>query len=593
VFDVDESAKPGVSSLPAADRRSRLRAACAKLARLFVPRSANEQAATGQDELEHLHDIHWRIADSARRYRELLDAQAGLIVRRAPDGRVTFASRAYLEAFGVSESEIAGRRHEPRVLATLDPGLSAAPERILERVETVKGPRWIEWEQSVCGTAADGGTETQRTGRDVTEERRVAEELKAAHDAALEASRAKSRFLAAMSHEIRTPMNGILGMSGLLLESRLDADQTTYAHAIGQSARSLMTLIDEILDFSRIEAGKLVLSNATFSMVETVESCIALLAPRALEKGLGLSFESEGDVPAHVVGDEPRVRQILLNLLSNAVKFTDSGAVTIVLSATRGEPVTGAVRVRVAVTDTGIGLAAEDRDAVFAEFEQTEAAVRRQDGGSGLGLAIARRIARAMDGDITVASEPGRGSTFTTEIVLGAARPAAGAAPAVTDEASRAPSSDLKTAGVRGGEVRRILLAEDNAINALLATRLLEREGCLVERVHSGDEAVAAIARSMAGEAPAYDLILMDIYMPRLDGIEATRAIRRLSASAGGERLPIPIIAVTANAFVEDRQRYLMAGLDDYLAKPFDARDLQAILARWLPPPRVAASPAA
>ncbi len=592
MFDVDDSAKPGASSPPAADRRSRLSAAWDKLARLFLPSGSDAQAGRRQDDLEHLHDIHWRIADSARRYRELLDAQAGLIVRRAPDGRVTFASRAYLEAFGVSEIEITGRQHEPRVLATLDPGLSAAPHRVLERVETVKGPRWIEWEQSICGTAADGGTETQRTGRDVTEERRVAEELKAAHDAALEASRAKSRFLAAMSHEIRTPMNGILGMSGLLLDSRLDADQTAYAHAIGQSARSLMTLIDEILDFSRIEAGKLLLSNATFSIVEAVESCIALLAPRAFEKGLALSVDREGDVPAHVVGDEARVRQILLNLLSNAVKFTDTGAVKVVLSATPGEPVTGAVRVRLAVTDTGIGLAAEDQDAVFAEFEQTEAAVRRQDGGSGLGLAIARRIARAMDGDITVESETGRGSTFTAEIVLGAARPAAGAAPAVTDEAPQAPSSDAKSAGMRGGEARRILLAEDNAINALLATRLLEREGCLVERVRSGDEAVAAIARSMAGETPAYDLILMDIYMPRLDGIEATRAIRRLSASAGSQRRPLPIIAVTANAFVEDRQRYLMAGLDDYLAKPFDARDLQAILNRWLPP-HAAASPAA
>ncbi len=543
------------------------------LSRLIRPRRDDTAGPPMQDELERLHDLRWQISDSAGRYRELLDAQAGMIIRRDRDGRITFANRAYLEAFGTTEAEIAGRFHEPRVLDIAPAGSSGSqPACIIERVETVRGPRWIAWEETACGASADGSVEIQRTGRDITEERRAEEELRAAHDAALEASRAKSRFLASMSHEIRTPMNGILGMSALLIDSGLNADQSTYASAIEKSAQALMSLIDEILDFSRIEAGKLVLSNVPFSLVETVDNCIALLEPRATEKGISLTRRLEGDVPKRVMGDEPRVRQVLLNLLSNAVKFTDTGHVEVVLAAEPGQPVTGSVRVRLAVVDTGIGLGIEDREKVFAEFEQTDEAVRRQEGGSGLGLAISLRIARAMQGDINVVSELGKGSTFTAEFVLCEAKSAG--------ETLRPAAAPRAAPPATAGSGPHVLLAEDNAINALLATRLLERDGCQVDRVHSGDEAVAAVARTISGEAPPYDLVLMDIYMPRLDGIEATRAIRRLIACHGCPGQP-PIIAVTANAYVEDRQRYLAAGFDDYLAKPFDARDLKALLDRW------------
>lgn len=548
-----------------------------------------------QDELEQLHDLRWQISDSARRFRELLDAQADMIVRRDPEGRITFANRAYLDTFGVTEKDIAGRVHLPRILQTETAEASAGeatPQRVREYTETPKGPRWIEWEEVACDTAVAGRSERQRTGRDVTAERAAAEELRAARDAALEASRAKSRFLAAMSHEIRTPMNGILGMSGLLNDQRLDADQKTYVFAIEQSARALMSLIDEILDFSKIEAGKLVLTSHPFSVVETVERCVELLEPRASDKGLALTFEIEGEPPPPVAGDEARLRQIVLNLLSNAVKFTDSGRVQAVLTALPDAPSTGSVCIRLTVSDTGIGMTPQECQTVFAEFEQTEAAVRRQDGGSGLGLAISRRIALAMGGDITVASEPGHGSTFTAEVILTkAARPSEALRTILADAAAAPSSADVPGMQAR---VPRVLLAEDNAINALLATRLLEREGCCVERVHSGDEAVAAVARSLAGDDPGFDLVLMDIYMPRLDGIEATRAIRRIVAGMKGSgRNSPPIIAVTANAFPEDRQRYLAAGMDDYLAKPFDARELKAILDRWVGPSRHAQSPAA
>lgn len=529
--------------------------------------------AAVDDDLERLHDLQWQIADSASRYRELLDAHAGLIVRRDAEARVIFANRAYLAAFGLGEADIAGRVHEPRVTA-VEPGRGSS---VVEQVETVTGPRWIAWEESVCGPALTSAFETQRTGRDVTEDRRVAEELRCARDAALEASRAKSRFLATMSHEIRTPMNGILGMADLLMDGPLTHDQRTYAETVMQSARALVTLIDEILDFSRIEAGKIVLADAPFRIADTIAGCVALLTPKAGSKGLILSWSVDGDAPEDLCGDEARVRQVVLNLVSNAVKFTDVGRVDVRLSI--ADDTGSAVRVRVAVSDTGLGLCADECQSIFAEFEQGDAAIARQDGGSGLGLAIARRVARAMGGDVSVISTPGQGSTFTAEFVFDKVDANAAALRAALADVTY-PAKPTRRVGTP-----RVLVAEDNGVNALLATRLLEREGCSVVGVSTGDDAVAAVARAIAGHEPDYDLVLMDIYMPRLDGIEATRAIRRLLAAVVDPgRRELPIVAVTANAFAEDRQRYLAAGLDDHLAKPFDGEALRTILARWLAP---------
>jgi signal transduction histidine kinase/AmiR/NasT family two-component response regulator len=519
-----------------------------------------------------------RNPENARQYRDLLDAQAFLIVRRDAQGRVIFANRAYLSAFGFAERDLAGRSLAPRVLSQEKPGLGS---RTVELVETVSGQRWIEWEESE-NLGTDGTVETQRTGRDITEERRTSDELRQSRDEAIAANMAKSRFLAIMSHEIRTPMNGIVGITDLLLEGPLTPEQKTHARVIAQSARALMTLIDEILDFSRIEAGKLELTEAPFSISETIQGCIALLEPNAFAKQLDLDWGIKGPPPPLLMGDEKRVRQILLNLISNAVKFTDKGRISVSLRADGDSCDHGPVRVRLSVTDTGIGLTSRECETVFAEFERADAAAQRHDGGTGLGLAIARQIARAMHGDISVESVPGRGSTFHAELMFDRACPNAVA----LREALRSTSAEEPdTSEIPPPEAgaHRVLLVEDNAVNALLATRLLEREGCSVVRARTGDEAVASVARSLAGVDPPFDLILMDIYMPRLDGIEAARAMRRAVASRNDKtcRLP-PIIAVTANAFEADRQRYLAAGMDDYLAKPFDASALRAILRRWL-----------
>ncbi len=521
------------------------------------------------------------------------------MVRRNARGQITFANRSYQRMFGLEGQDLAGRVHEPRVLeieraAAGNPDATQpAPQgRTRACVETVNGPRWIEWDEVTFGTPGSAERETQCNGRDITQEREAAEALRAARDAALEASRAKSRFLATMSHEIRTPMNGILGISGLMIETKLDDEQSTYAGAIRQSARALMRLIDEILDFSKIEAGKLVLDARPFRIIDTIENCLALLTPRAMEKGLDMSWQLDGDPPPQLVGDEARVRQVVLNLLSNAVKFTDAGHIRLTLRTVPQPGKPTSARINIAIADTGIGLSQADQKSLFAEFEQSEEAVRRQDGGAGLGLAISQRIARAMQGDITVISKPGQGSTFTAEFVLDTAISNETISfPEISGEPAMSSHPAPTRRSLRG---LRVLLAEDNDINALLATRLLEREGCIIQRARTGDEAVAAAARSFAGDTPPFDVILMDILMPRLDGVEAARAIRRLAHSIDGPagRGPV-IVAVTANAFAEDRQRYLAAGMDDYLAKPFDGRDLKDVLSRCLPATVTAKDPAA
>ena len=531
--------------------------------------------------LEHLHDLRWELEENELRYRDLLDAQEHLIVRRNAAGSVTFANRAYLKTFGLELTAAIGKPHIP--IVTASEGSEAADtalglprrSRFFEETMTAIGPRWIEWEECESVEWDGSSIAIQRTGRDVTDARRAAAELSDARDAAEAASRSKSRFLASMSHEIRTPMNGILGMSGLLMSTQLSAEQTAYLRAIDQSARSLLALIDEILDFSKIEAGRLILVSEPFSIRAVVAEAIGLLAPRAAEKELSLTTFVDHDLPERLTGDAPRIRQIILNLVSNAIKFTDAGSVSIAVRVPAdGRLPGGELVIEIAVSDTGIGLSEEEQAILFTEFVQTDTAVRRGFGGTGLGLAISRRLARAMGGDIRVVSEPGRGAVFTATILASAANSSQTLPGLVHGSATPAVSK-------RHRKGLRVLLAEDNDINALLATRVLEREGCTVVRVQTGRQAADHMAAVLAGDSPAVDLVLMDIFMPELDGVEATRAIAASYALAGRHCERPPIIAVTANAFEEDRQRYLASGMNDYLSKPFEPSALSAILSRW------------
>src|SRR5215510_8029211 len=392
--------------------------------------------------LEELKDIQWQIRENEARYRDLLDNQADVILRRDAQGRLTFVNRAFCSVFGLEREEVLGRPFTHRVLAgdavaPLTPGGALRQQRYVQEIDTAAGPRWFEWEEHAVPGSETAVAEVQCLGRDITEERRAAAELKEARKQAVAANRAKSRFLAAMSHEIRTPMNGILGMTQLLCETELAPEQQTYARAIEQSARTLLILIDEILDFSKIEADKLQLNCAELALEECVQGVVELLAPKAYEKGIDIAWAIDPKLPRHLMGDEVRLRQIITNLVGNAIKFTDTGGVliTAALPAHSDKPPEGEVVVAITVEDTGIGIPPEAFATLFGEFEQAELAVERRQGGTGLGLAISRRLARAMGGDIEVTSA-GCGSTFVATVRLKRAEQPAAPRPARVKPAS-------------------------------------------------------------------------------------------------------------------------------------------------------------
>src|SRR5262245_34254438 len=376
--------------------------------------------------LEALKDIQWEMRENEARYRDLLDNQADLILRRDADGGLTFVNQAFCRVFGIDRGAVLGRPFAPRVLAgdtatPLAPDGPLRQQRYAQEIETARGPRWFEWDEHAVPASAMAVPEVQCLGRDITDRRRAEAELTEARKQAEAANRAKSRFLAAMSHEIRTPMNGILGMTALLGDTELSPEQRSYAHAIERSARTLLTLIDEILDFSKIEADKLQLNCAPLAIDECVQGVVELLAPKAYEKGIDIAWAVDPALPRRLLGDEVRLRQIVTNLVGNAIKFTDSGGVLVTVgrSCAGTRPVAeGDLDIAIAVEDTGIGIAPDALPALFSEFEQADAAVRRRQGGTGLGLAISRRLARAMCGDILVASVPGSGTTFTATMRL-------------------------------------------------------------------------------------------------------------------------------------------------------------------------------
>ena len=387
----------------------------------------------------------------------------------------------------------------------------------------------------------------QRVEKRTAELSATAEQLVVARTAAEAASRAKSQFLATMSHELRTPLTGLIGFPELLLRKNSDPDELRRFLELQRDAgRALLALVNDILDLSKIEAGKFELEQMPFEPRAIIADCEALVAHGAKAKGLILASEVDAAVPDRLLGDPTRLRQITLNLLSNAVKFTDAGSVT--LSARWTEPSPGLSELRVTVTDTGIGIPADRLGRLFQEFSQVDDSTSRRFGGSGLGLAICRRLVELMGGRIGVDSEAGRGSLFWFEV------PAA-IGPAM---ASNAPQPAAAVLGA--ADTRRILLAEDSAPVQILVSAVLETAGHLVDIVDDGAAAVRAAADG------TYDLILMDVQMPVLDGLAATREIR--ASETGGRR--VPIIALTANATSDEMERCRQAGMDIFLSKPVD-----------------------
>ncbi len=645
------------------------------------------QASELARDVETLNDRLWALADSEEQYRSLIEAQGDLIVRRE-SGRIVYANRAYAALLGLDETEAPGSTAQPRSIASRPPQTLEGGVRVFD--ECVAGPdgeRWISWVETAV-PAARGRRVLQRVGRDITARVAGERELEEARARAESASEAKSRFLATVSHEFRTPLNGILGMSDLLEDTGLDPEQSTYVRALKTSGEALLALVDEILDFAKVEAGRLELASEPFDLAELVEAAAELMAPRAQAKGIELAALVAPGLPGQIVGDRARLRQILLNLLGNAVKFTASGGVGIRVGQSEG-------RLAISVQDTGPGIPASRIEAIFGEFEQADADGAQRHGGTGLGLAIVRRLVTLMGGTVEAKSRPGHGATFSVTLPLVPAPGATAIQPpdwsgrqmlvvspapfcgrflteaieatgaratlaAGIDEArSRLSDSDPagailidqaigaaeagmlaaegeaagfgqriivlspqdrrqsgppRAAGFTGflvkpvrarslyerlslrpvgtsakhtGAVREVvapgsmrltvLVAEDNEINALLATRTLERLGCRPVWARDGREALQLLEASLDGTGAAFDLALLDIRMPALDGLACARAFRAAERAHGGDR-HLPLVAVSANVAAPDRAAALEAGMDDCLPKPLE----RTALIRWL-----------
>lgn len=520
------------------------------------------------------------------RYRQLIEASHDGIVTLDAEGRFTSANHAAEELFGWPTSELAGKHfsevlpaNERSRLVALWQRWKVKPEP--SRLETAfinRAGKRLVVELTVVPLDQSGAALV--LARNVTAQKIHEQQLRAAKEAAEQANRIKTEFLANMSHEIRTPLTAIIGMTELALDTNLTREQREYLETVLTSARGLLRIIDDILDLSRVEAGKLKLNERPFSLPALCDQIYRMVLVRAQQKNLDLSYEIAPEVPHIIAADEDRLRQVLINLLGNAIKYTDEGYVKLEVTVeSRPAEASEQLLLHFRVRDSGVGIPPEMQEAIFLPFYQVDGSSSRRHGGAGLGLAIAKRLVELMGGRIWVESQPGRGSTFHFTIRC---RPA---------EVSEVAPSKASISRPSAGPLK-ILVCEDNPVNQQLIRRLLEREGHHVRVCNNGKEALRAL------EEECFDLVLMDVQMPEMDGLQATQEIRALEQAIQAGELPapkgssyenlcergrIPIIALTAHAMSGDRERCLAAGMDGYLSKPISAAQLLLEVARLSP----------
>lgn len=650
----------------------------------------DDTAARSRAEIETMADRMWEMQESEARFRDLIDALGDLVVHRNRDGRILYANCVFAELIGQSQTDLVGM-----TLKELGVDIGIVPDAAFSdrdclsstdvAIRTPSGPRWFSWIELSMRDKGSAEVSHRAIARDITARKQAESSLINARERAEYASQAKSRFLATVSHEIRTPMNGIMGMAKLLADTRLTPEQRTYVGAVSTSASALLALIEDLLDYSKIEAGRFAPEPQPMSPREIADNVVELLAARAFAKGIGLACYVAPDVPQAITADPGRVRQVLLNLIGNAVKFTEAGGVLI--SVTRLRASSGD-RLVFSIADTGPGLSEADMDRIFEDFEQADGTSTRRHGGAGLGLAISRRLAAAMNGTISVSSAPGQGSEFIFELpireaieaaddrtgvladrravivsenvveaeaIASAIRAHGGRVEIVANATQALPfagfcnvllvdarleDSECRTlrrlrrtgfmaceavtliaphdrgalvefrAGgyatflarpVRGETLMRVLLAghaavggplpdpgqvvtapaatanslsvliaEDNDINAMLARATLQKAGHHVDIVNNGRAAVDAVATE--NPVKRYDVVLMDLHMPLMDGMDAIAAIRRHEEASGVA--PIPIMVLSADSQERTRHAVLAHGASGFVTKPLDPQAL-------------------